>query len=170
MPEHPEIIVGFAGPPRQKCGLEFHAAVEAERQELATHLAAFFQELRAERFARELRLWLSLWPVAAGLLLGAFAPGLHASIAVHAPWAVTGVFPFLILAGRPEVQMLGRFGRAAPVFMLYAQFPLEGLFAWIILKRRTTLVGVGGQVSLLHFLGAVHLWLLGGGLIRVLAN
>jgi len=44
------------------------------------------------------------------------------------------------------------------------------LLVWIILERRTSMVGVGRQVSLLHFRGAVHLWLLGGGLIRVLAN
>ncbi len=170
MREYPEIAPGFAGPPMQKSGRELCAAVEAERQELAAHLAAFFKELRAEQFARELRQWISLWPIVAGLLLGMYAPTLHALIARYAPWAITGVFPFLILAGRPEVQMLGKFGRAVPAVMLYAQFPLEGLFARMILKRRTTLAGVWGQVSLFHFLGAIHLWLLGGGLIRLLAT
>jgi hypothetical protein len=186
-----EIAREFAGSPRQKCGRDLYLAVETERRELAAHRAAFFRNLRNERIARELRLWVSLWPVAAGLLLWGFAPAVKAFVAGRAPWAMPAVFPFFTLACRPEVALAGRIARALPSLPLFAQFLVEkasrivqalpsilfhgqflldGLFAWILLRHRATVAGVCGQVSCLHALGILQLWLLNGGLNRILAG
>ena len=54
------------------------------------------------------------------------------------------------------------------MFMLYAQFPLEGLFVRMILKRRVTVPGVCGQVSGFHILALLQLWLLSGALQQFL--
>jgi hypothetical protein len=170
MPDNAEVAPSPAFVPLQLSGRELSAALEAERRVLMAYLAAFHRGLQAERRARELRLLASLWPVAAGLLLGVFAPTLKAIVASRAPWAMTAVFPFFILSGRPEVRVLGEFARTLPALVLHAQFPLEGLFAWTFLRYRVTVFGVSGQVLCFHFLGAFQLWLLNGGLNRILAG
>ncbi|MGA2572438.1 MAG: hypothetical protein ABSF23_18170 [Terracidiphilus sp.] len=170
MPENTEVAPRLAFLPLQLSGPEFYAALEAERRLLMAYLAAFYRGLRAERRAQELRQLAGLWPLAAGLLIGAFAPALQSIVAARAPWAMTAVFPFFLLAGRPEFGVLGEFARTLPAVMLRAQFPLEGLFAWSFLRYRVTVSGVFGQVFCFHALGALNLWLLNGGLNRILAG
>lgn len=49
-----------------------------------------------------------------------------------------------------------------PTLMLYAQFPVEGLLARIILRKPVLPISVALQVLLFHFLGVVEVWLLNG--------
>jgi hypothetical protein len=57
-----------------------------------------------------------------------------------------------------------------PTVMLYAQFPLEGFLAKILLKGNVTLTGVMGQVLFIHALCIVELWLVSGAIWQVLAR
>ena len=129
-------------------------------------MQANMAELRAlqcmERRSRFVLRTVDCWPIAAGLILGAFAPALQALVAVSAPWAMGILFPFVVLAGRPELHLNGLLAHYLPVVMLYAQFPLEGLLAKIVLKRKITLSGVAVQVSLSHFLCAMQILLISG--------
>jgi hypothetical protein len=131
---------------------------------LLARLLAFYQDVRAKRRARSLRQWLTFWPVAVGLLLGACAPELRTLVAGYAHWALTAIFPFVALAGRPEIPLSGNVARALPLFVLYVQFPLEGLFVRMILKRRVTVHNVCRYVSCLHILALAQLWLVSGAL------
>jgi hypothetical protein len=142
-------------------------AIERDRQMLKVRLEDFYWRLRAERRAQSLRQLFSFWPVAVGLILGACAPELWALLGSRAPWALAAVFPFVHLAGRPEIAV-GRMAQAFPMFMLYAQFPLEGLFVRMILKRGVTVPCVCGQVSGFHILALLQLWLLSGALQQFL--
>ena len=156
--------------PQPLKGLELRAALEAERRALMSRLAAFYKELRAQRRAQKLRQTANLWPLGAGLLLGALAPALMNLVASSAPWTMTVVFPFFILAGRPEAGILGHFAQSHPALVLYAQFPLDGFFAWVFLRHRANVSEVCLQICCFHALGALDLWLLNGGLNRILAG
>jgi hypothetical protein len=154
---------GFLGHPTRLASRELFDAIEGERRMLRARREGFYRQLRAERRAQSLRQLFSFWPLAVGLILGACAPGLWALINDRAPWALTAVFPFVALAGRPEIAV-GRIAQAFPMLMLYAQFPLEGLFVRMILKRGVTVPCVFGEVSGFHILALLQLWLLSGAL------
>lgn len=134
------------------------------RQELEAGLALLRVRRRAER--RD-RFWAALpnyWPIALGLFLGAISPGLRVVATFWGHWCMVMVFPFVLLAARPEIQVGGPITSALPAVMLYAQFPIEGWLARFILKRRTKFSSVVVQVLLFHFLGIAELLMLGGGL------
>ena len=170
MPENTEVVPRLAYLPQQLSGQDLFAALEAERRLLVACRAAFHRGIRAGQRARELRQLTGLWPLAAGILIGTFAPVLQSMVAARAPWAMSAVFPYVLLAGRPEAGLIREFGQALPALALRAQFPLEGLFAWMLLWRRATFLGVCGQVCCFHALGALQLWILDGGLNRLLAG
>jgi hypothetical protein len=117
---------------------------------------------REQRRRRRLGGMLGLWPVGVGLLLAFFAPALGAFLTRHHPWGMWLVFPFALLAHRPELEVSGRIARVLPAMILYAQFPLEGLFARMVLRRHVTLSGVTGQIFYFHFLAAVQLAMVSG--------
>ena len=98
MPQNAEVTLTPAFVPLQLSGRELYAALEAEQRSRKAHVRALSRELQAERRARALRRLAGLWPVAAGLLIGTFAPALQAIAAARAPWALTAVFPFYALA------------------------------------------------------------------------
>ena len=89
---------------------------------------------------------------------------MQAMLAASAPWAMNIVFPFVVLAGRPELHLSGALAHYLPLVMLYAQFPLDGLIARKVLKRKIKISGVAMQVCLYHFLGATEILLLSGAL------
>jgi hypothetical protein len=120
---------------------------------------------------RRKRLWFrltSFWPVAAGLLVSAFAPQLRDLVAPYQPWGMWIVFPFAVLSGRPELSVLGDVARVLPQFMLFAQFPLEGLLAKFFLRNHVTFLGVAGQLFFYHALGVAELWLLTGAVMQIM--
>ncbi len=123
---------------------------------------------RIQRRRQWLR-WLgNLWPVAAGLALGLEAPKLYALMVKFEPWGLWLVFPFAVLACRPELHAVGQLVRNLPVVVLYAQFPIEGLIARLALRRRVTVSGVAGQVFYLHYLAGLQLVMIGGAVTQAL--
>lgn len=108
------------------------------------------------------------WPVAAGALLALVAPQLHALMARFEPWGMWLVFPFAVLAGRPELHVPVRFVQSLPLIVLYLQFPLEGLAARVILQRRITAPAVAGQIMYFHYLAGLQLLMLSGAVARAL--
>jgi hypothetical protein len=134
---------------------------QARLEEAAAGLALLEERRRTERDERQLKRLLNMWPVGVGLLLAAFAPVLRAVTDSYGPWFTALVFPFVVLAERPELQV-GPITHFLPGFMLYAQFPIEGLLARIILRRPVLPISVTVQIMLFHFLGIVEVWMLNG--------
>jgi hypothetical protein len=147
-----------------------YAAAEIERQQTSFLIAAYHQRLQIERQIRSLRSLASLWPVALGVLLGAYAPALRDLAANSAPWAVNLLFPFSALVSERGLHLSWDIAHALAQFLLYAQFPLEGLLARIVLKHRVGLFKVFGQVTCLHVLAVLYLGLASGSLSQILGN
>jgi hypothetical protein len=137
--------------------------IEAE-QELYSHW------WREQRRRESMRNGLRLWPLAVGLLLAAFAPALCAFLSRSHPWGMWVVFPFTLLARRPELEWNTQIARILPAAILYAQFPLEGLAALLVLRRHVTVSGVTGQIFYFHFLALVQLIMVSGMLTPFLVR
>ena len=133
----------------------------ARARERAESLAILRKRQQDERRTQSLRSLLTLWPVAVGLLLACMAPLLQHFAESIGPWGMTVVFPFVVLARRPEVQM-GPMTHLLPTIMLYGQFPIEGWLTRIVLRRQVRAFPVAGHVLLFHFLGIAELLLLSG--------
>jgi len=131
------------------------------QKEVQAGLALLEERREAERRQRMRDRITKLWPLWLGLLLGVLGPAIHLSLESVGAWSVILVYPFVVLAGRPELQA-GPITHALPAIMLYAQFPIEGLLACIILKHHVRPWGVVGQVFLFHFLGLLELVMLSG--------
>jgi hypothetical protein len=138
-------------------------------QERAQSLAILRNRQRSERRAQSLRATISFWPVAVGILLGCMAPMLQHVAQSLGVWGMPLVFPFVVLAQRPEVQ-IGSMTHLLPTIMLYGQFPLEGWLARIVLRRKVTAFPVAGHVLLFHFLGISELLLLSGVLYSLASH
>ncbi|HTW62561.1 MAG TPA: hypothetical protein VMD55_12185 [Terracidiphilus sp.] len=130
--------------------------------------AMFSLWYREQRRRRRMGWMLRLWPVAAGLLLALFAPALCAFLARSHPWGMWLVFPFALLAHRPELEINDRMAHVLPQVILYAQFPLEGLVARMVLRSHVSIPGVTGQIFYFHFLAAVQLAMVSGILNPIL--
>jgi hypothetical protein len=147
------------------------AASEIERQQTSQLVATYHRRLRLERRMRSLRSLISLWPVVLGVLLGVYASTLRDLAAnSSAPWAVTLLFPFSALVSERGLHFSSDTARALAQFLLYAQFPLEGLMARIVLKHRVGLFKVFGRVTVLHGFAVLYLVLASGALSHFLAN
>jgi hypothetical protein len=85
---------------------------------------------------------------------------LYDALATQQPWISWIVFPFVLLAGRPELGLSAELTRTLPQLILYIQFPLEGLLTLFNLRRRFALSRSLAQVAFLHLIGAFVLWLL----------
>jgi hypothetical protein len=157
---------GYSSIPVSQC----YAAIEIEQQQVMLVIAAFHRRLRFERQIRSMRSLASLWPVALGVLLGFYAPLLRDLAANSAPWAVTLLFPFSALVGERGLNLSRDTAQALGQFLLYAQFPLEGLLVRIVLKRRLDLFNVFGQVTFLHVFAVLYLGLVSGSLSQILTS
>jgi hypothetical protein len=146
------------------------AAIEIERQQVARLIADFRKRLRVERQTRSLQSLSSFWPVAVGILLGVYAPFLGDLTANSAPWASTLLFPFSALMGEPGLHLSSNTAQSLAQFLLYAQFPLEGLLVRIILKHRTGFFEVFGRVTCLHIFALLYLVLVSGSLNQFVAS
>lgn len=131
-------------------------------KQIETEQELYGQWWRVQRRRASMRSGLRLWPIAVGLLLALFAPALGAFLTRSHPWGMWLVFPFALLAGRPELDVSGHLARILPQVILYAQFPVEGLLARMVLRRHVTLPGVTGQIVYFHFLAAVQLAMVSG--------
>ena len=165
MPRRPGSKPGFVGRfSRKRRGRGAVTPIDALRKkELETGLAVLRARRRAEQEGKFFSRLPGYWPIAAGLFLGAISPVLKVIATACGHWCMVLVFPFVLLAARPEIQVGGPITRALPTVMLYAQFPIEGWLARFILKRRIKFSSVVIQVLLFHFLGITELLLLSGG-------
>jgi hypothetical protein len=137
--------------------------IEAEQQ--------FYSEWsRVQRRRAQMRTGLRLWPVAVGLLLGLLAPALSGFLSRSHPWGLWLVFPFALLARRPELELNHQIAAILPPMIVYAQFPLEALAALLVLRRHVTVPGITGQIFYFHFLAALQLVMLSGMLTPFLVR
>jgi hypothetical protein len=135
---------------------------EAERKgEREAGLAVLAARRKAEERARVQQHVLELWPMWLGLVAGMFGPAIAFVARTFGSWCMTLVFPFVVLAQRPELQV-GPITHVLPDLMLYLQFPIEGWLAYFVLRHRVKPLGVLLQVMLFHFLGLAELWMLTG--------
>jgi hypothetical protein len=101
------------------------------------------------------------WPVIFGLLLAVIAPQIF--FKVGDAWGVVGerlIFPFVILAGRPEFGFGAELTRNLPEMILYLTFPFFGLYASLNLRRRIRLSTTIAQIVFVNLISAFVLWLL----------
>lgn len=132
---------------------------EIRQREVDASLAVLHERRKMERHEDRTRRVASYWPLAIGLVLSMFAPLLKEVAESLGPWAMTLFFPFVVVARRPEVYV-GNLTHVLPTIVLYAQFPIEGLFARLVLKRGLKPVSVAGQVCMFHLLGILELVML----------
>jgi hypothetical protein len=147
-----------------------YIATELERLHLMARIAAVTKQMRKERQARSTRYWISFWPLALGVLLGFYAPLLRDLAAGYAPWAATLLFPLSVVVQQRELHFSLGMAQALSQVMLYAQLPLDGLLARMVLKHRPTVWSVCGQVTCLHVLALLYLGLVSGSLSQILGN
>lgn len=138
------------------------ASYETQRKrEREASLAVLEARRKAEERARVRQQVIELWPLWAGMAVGMFGPVIGFVAQLLGPSFMMLVFPFVVLAERPEIQV-GPITHMLPTLMLYTQFPIEGLLAYSVLRHHVRPLGVIWQVSLFHFLGLAELWMLTG--------
>ena len=101
-----------------------------------------------------------IWPFVVGLVLALIAPKLMDALDGFNPWIKRAVFPYVLLARRPEFGLNWEMGGNLPRLLLFAQFPLEGLLTTFNLRRRFPLWVAIGQLIVIHLVGAFALFLL----------
>lgn len=139
------------------------ASWQAQRKrELEASLAVLEARRRAERNARLRANLQALWPLWLGIFLGLVSPAIAFLAEFISPWCMAVLYPFVVLARRPEIQV-GPITHLLPTVMLFVQFPIEGLLARVVMKRNIRPLGVAWHVLMFHFLGIAELWMLNGG-------
>lgn len=136
-------------------------AIPIHLEEIEEEQRALRAWLRLNRVRRSVRRILDFWPLALSLTLGFFSPHLRAVLLRRNPRMMWVVFPFVLLARRPELHAGAHWPATLPLLILYAQFPLEGLLAQWALRKRVTASGVAGCVAYLHYLGLMQLLMIG---------
>lgn len=151
----PERNPGWAMP-------EIEALTELEMKSGLKKIMQKHSAIKRRKFLQNI---LMLWPVWLGSAIACFAPFLHEAIEPMGPWGMRVLFPLVALADYAGAHFSSAL-QTLPHFLLYAQFPIEGLLAALLLRRRVTLSAVAIQVFFFHFLGAIGLWPIGGGMAR----
>ena len=142
---------------------EAQAAIEAlYAMETQANLAALRERQRSFKQQKAVAHYLEYWPAAVGIAISLVAPQIHDMLLPMGPWAMSIVFPFAVIAGRPEIYMGDKVAALLPTVMLYLQFPLEGYMARTVLKGKVTVRGVIIQVLFYHLLAIAELFLLNG--------
>lgn len=101
-----------------------------------------------------------VWPLLFALPLAVIAPRLLDVLQALDPWLARVVFPYVLLAQRPEFGLNWAFGGYIPRVILLLQFPLEGLLTMFNLRRRFSAWVAIGQLIVIHLVGAFALFLL----------
>lgn len=127
-------------------------------------MAALRRQMRRERRVQFVRNLAALWPIAVCLTISYYAPSLRDLAAGCAPWAATVLFSLSALAAQCEIHLHLAMAPTLSQAMLYAQFPLDGLVACVLLRRRSTWWSVCGEVAYLHVLAALCFVLVSGAL------
>jgi hypothetical protein len=100
------------------------------------------------------------WPFAVGLCLGMLAPEVGKLAQGLGDWAERLVFPFSLLAARPEFGYGASAARILSTIALYLQFPLEGALTAFNLRRNIRLGKTVRRLAVAHAVMAILLWLL----------
>ncbi len=79
-----------------------YIATVLHRLQVVQRVAAVKKQKRMEQRERLYRYCASFWPVALGVVLGAYAPVLHDLAAGYAPWAATLLFPLSVVVQQRE--------------------------------------------------------------------
>ena len=167
MLENPQFAVEYGA----SCGLApAYVATEIEKLHLAARIAEVNREARRRRQAQFYRWAVTFWPVAVGVVMAFYAPMLQDLAARFAPWATTLLFPLSALAADRGMHFTWATAQAVSQFMLFAQFPLDGVLARLVLKPRPTLFSVCGQVICMHAIPLLFLALVNGSLSQLMMN
>ena len=102
----------------------------------------------------------AVWPIAVGVFLSGFAPEWQAMANQIGAWAMRFTFPFALLATHTEIGIDARMTTILPQMALYAQLPLDGLLAAVMLSRSKSLKATVAQLFLVHAVCAFVLWLI----------
>lgn len=104
----------------------------------------------------------SWWPVILGIAITPFTAKTASILVLSGPWPLRMLYPFAQLLQRHELGLAEATGETFAQWMMYLQFPLEGLLMHFLLKRRSLAFSFL-CVAAIH-LAAVGLltWLSGG--------
>src|ERR1700690_1750713 len=81
-------------------------AVEAlYAMETQANLAALRERQRDNKQQKMVAHYLEYWPMAVGIAISLVASQIHDMLLPLGPWAMSIVFPFVVIAGRPEIYM-----------------------------------------------------------------
>ncbi len=86
--------------------------------------------------------WLSWWPVALGIAVTPFTAKTASVLTLGGPWPLRLLYPFALLLQRHELGLQEATGETLAQWMMYLQFPLEGLLLRFLLKYRGFVVSV----------------------------
>jgi hypothetical protein len=136
------------------------------KTEMDLAIARLHRRLELERKRLSRQYWGRFWPVAVGIAIACFAPALRETLdLLFKPWGEGLVFPFVVLLERPELHLHGTLATALPHFMMYAEFPLEGLLAKSIIVGKVTPAAVFSRVAYLHLLASSLLLIVSGAIV-----
>lgn len=76
------------------------------------------------------------WPLAGGLILALVAPYLYDDLQLAPHWVMWVVFPFVVLTRRHDFGLSDQLTNTLPQIILLAQFPIDGILAYLSLRRR----------------------------------
>jgi hypothetical protein len=93
------------------------------------------------------------WPLAGGFILALCAPYLYSDLLWAPHWAMWIVFPFVVLTGRRDLGLNGDLTTILPQVVLYIQFPVEGILAYLSLTRRAPVAVALAPALFLHAAG-----------------
>jgi hypothetical protein len=100
------------------------------------------------------------WPLAGGLILAFAAPYLYNELLWTPHWMMWVVFPFVVLTGRRDLGISDQLTTVLPQVILYIQFPVEGIVAYLSLSRRAPVAVALAPALFLHAAGWFILTLL----------
>lgn len=101
-----------------------------------------------------------VWPFVSGLVLGIFSLELWNVLADLNQWGSWLVFPFVVLAARPEFGFGPGLNHPLPQLILFVQFPVEGLLAMLNLRLKGRISYAFAPIVFAHLAGAFFLFLL----------
>jgi hypothetical protein len=90
------------------------------------------------------------WPLVAGVILAFMAPTLQTDLLAAPRWAMWIVFPFVELTGRRDFGIPPLVTDTLPTLILFIQFPIEGLLAFMSLSRRAPILVALAPTFFLH--------------------
>jgi hypothetical protein len=119
------------------------------------------QETKAKTESKKGRLGFTVvWPIAVGFFLTGFAPEWQAMANQVGVWAMRFAFPYALMATHREIGIDAQMATVLPQMALYAQLPLDGVLAAMMLYRSKSLKATVAQLLLVHAVCAFVLWLI----------